>query len=327
MTIHVSEEVRYPPRELDFSRNIDRRLVHRSAVSEVFLTDILPVGKDRVWCAAQLPLTHSYYNDHLQPARLFDPVLMVECCRQAAIAGSHFHMEIPEGTTMIVDNFEYKADRLPGAVIERGPGELCIGTSFFKETSPRTGRLRKGRVEQQLYVNGSLVGLHTMRTSFLKDNQAAALRHSQRGTPAPLTSQFQEGTPPSLTPALVGRSNPANVVLSQPLTDSDTIRAKVTPWLGNKALFDHDYDHYPAMTLTEAARQLALLGVADPREYHPTTFAADFLSYAELDFPLTARAERSDSDASEPHTTAVFEQSGREIARISVSLRRTEGVR
>ncbi|WP_160167862.1 AfsA-related hotdog domain-containing protein [Nocardiopsis halotolerans] len=327
MTVHAGEEVCFPPRELDFSQNIDRRLVHRSAVSEVFITDILPVGEDRVWCAAQLPLTHSYYNDHLQRARLFDPVLMVECCRQAAIAGSHSHMEIPDGTTMIVDHFEYEADWLPGTVIGRGPGELRVDTVFSKETSARTGRLRRGRVAQRLYVDDSRVGLHTMRVSFLKGSQAAALRHSQRGTPAPSTSQFREGAPPPLTPELVGRSNPANVVLSQPFTESGTVRATVTPWLGNKALFDHDYDHYPAMTLVEAARQLALLGTSEPSEYHPTAFAAEFLSYAELDAPLTARAERPDGDTFEPSTTAVLEQSGREVARISVALRRMEGHR
>ncbi|MFD6953462.1 hypothetical protein A6A08_18985 [Nocardiopsis sp. TSRI0078] len=325
MSIHVGEEVRFPPRELDFSRNIDRRLVHRSAVSEVFITDILPVGEDRVWCAAQLPLTHSYYNDHLQRTRLFDPVLMVECCRQAAIAGSHSHMEIPDGTTMIVDGFEYESDWIPGTVVGRRPGELRIDTVFFKETSARTGRLRRGRVDQQLYVDDSRVGLHTMRISFLKSSQAAALRLSQRGTPAPSTSQFQEGAPPPLAPMLVGRSNPANVVLSQPLTESGTVRATVTPWLGNRALFDHDYDHYPAMTLVEAARQLALLGMSEPSEYHPVAFAAGFLNYAELDAPLTVRAERPEGDASGPRTTAVFEQPGREVARISVALRRVEG--
>ncbi|MGW5880129.1 AfsA-related hotdog domain-containing protein [Nocardiopsis terrae] len=324
MTLNATEEVSPPPRELGYSRTIDRDLVHRSAVSEVFLTDLLPVHSERVWCAAQLPLTHSYYSDHEQAERLFDPLLLLEACRQAAIAGSHSHMGIPDGTTMIVDTFAYENTWLPGLAIGDGPGELGIDTTFVKETVARTGRLRRGNVTQRLFVDGIRVGLHTMGVSFLKGSQAAALRQAQRGTPAPLTStQPQEFPAAAAAPGSVGRGSRANVVLSRPSVDPDGIRAEVTPWFGNRSLFDHSYDHYPAMTLVEAARQTALLATrtAEPaRHFHPTCFRARFLSYAELDAPLQARTAHSPAGERHPRHEVSFTQSGRTVAEITVVL-------
>jgi hypothetical protein len=324
MTVNAVEEVSPPPRELGYSRTIDRALVHRSAVSEVFLTDLLPVGPQRAWCAAQLPLTHSYYSDHDQHQPLFDPLLLLESCRQAAIAGSHSHMGIPDGTTMIVDTFAYENTWLPGLAVGDGPGELGVDTVFVKETVARTGRLRRGNVTQRLFVDGVRVGLHTMSVSFLKGSQAAALRQAQRGTPAPFTSSLRQEFPPAtVAPGSVGRGSPANVVLSRPEADPDGVRAEVTPWFGNRSLFDHSYDHYPAMTLVESARQAALLATrtASPaRRFHPTSFRARFLSYAELDEPLRVRTRARPTGERHPRHDVAFTQSGRTVAEVSVVL-------
>ena len=324
MTVNVTEEVSPPPRELGYSRTIDRDLVHRSAISEVFLTDLLPVGPERIWCAAQLPLAHGYYSDHDQREPLFDPLLLLESCRQAAIAGSHAHMAIPDGTTMIVDTFTYENTWLPGLAIGGGPGELGIDTVFEKETVARTGRLRRGNVTQRLFVDGVRVGLHTMGVSFLKGGQAEALRRAQRGTPAPLTSSLSQEFPPATEPpGSVGRGSRANVVLSHAHTGPEEVLAMVSPWFGNRSMFDHSYDHYPAMTLVEAARQTALLAThtTEPaRRFHPISFRARFLGYAELDAPLQVWTARRPEGELHPHHVVSFTQEERVVAEIGVLL-------
>jgi len=65
--------------------------------------------------------------------------------------------------------------------------------------------------------------------------------------------------------------------------------AKVTPRFSNRALFDHPYDHIPAMVITEAARQLALASFgAAARDGLLTGVNANFHRHAELDQLLTA---------------------------------------
>ncbi|WP_339718461.1 hypothetical protein [Marinomonas primoryensis] len=56
------------PKELrhthcSFGNTVSKELVHRAAVSEVFLTDVDTLEKDKFYTGAHLPRTHSYYND------------------------------------------------------------------------------------------------------------------------------------------------------------------------------------------------------------------------------------------------------------------------
>src|SRR5262245_14025929 len=89
---------------LSYERTVERSLVHRAAISEVFLTDLQAVHERRFLAAAQLPLTHGYYSDHLQPAPSFDPVLILEASRQAGIGGATL-LGLPKDIVMLVDNF------------------------------------------------------------------------------------------------------------------------------------------------------------------------------------------------------------------------------
>ncbi|MBO0805533.1 MAG: hypothetical protein J2P25_20955, partial [Nocardiopsaceae bacterium] len=88
-----------------------------------------------------------------------------------------------------------------------------------------------------------------------------------------------------------GGANPMNVVLSGVSRAGGCVTADVTPRLANRALFDHPYDHIPALVLTEAARQLAVASFGgSAAEAVLTGVNAGFGRHAELDQPLTAAA-------------------------------------
>src|SRR5882757_5487649 len=72
-------------------RTIDRALVHRSSLSEVFVTAVVPDPRGGSLAAAQLPRSHAYWGDHSLTPVCHDPVLVLEVCRQAARAASHLH--------------------------------------------------------------------------------------------------------------------------------------------------------------------------------------------------------------------------------------------
>ncbi|MCP2164088.1 AfsA-related hotdog domain-containing protein [Goodfellowiella coeruleoviolacea] len=311
---------------LSFLRTVDRTLVHRSAVAEVFVTDMCRIADYQYVAGAQLPLTHGYYNDHVQSTALFDPLLLAEASRQAGICGAHL-CGVPRQTAILVNTFSLELANLDALAVGRAPGRLRIDCAF-QPLRVRAGKLRRGMVEQQLYVADRRVGQHRMEVQFLSHTEHDALRHAQRGSAAPSTADLADV--PHLrqvAPHLVGRAHPLNVVLADPVEVDGQLRALVRPRLGNRAIFDHDYDHLPAMSLAEAARQLALMSVDDgtgavAARTHLGSVGGDFLRFAELDEPVFAATPRTPAGAPErvAARTVTFTQSGAEIARITLTL-------
>jgi hypothetical protein len=309
------------PPELAVDRTIDRALVHRASVAEVFVTDIQVVGELDHVAAAQLPLSHGYYSDHVRRPAVFDPLLLLEVGRQVGIAGAHL-VGIPRDVVMLVGEFSLRLHDPRGLLVGRKPGRLVVDT-VTEPTRKRGGRVRRGVVRQVLELDGMPVGTHTMECQLVTYAELEALRHTMRGTPAPSTRDTRVAVPAGqLSPALVARVNPLNVVLSDVDRSDAVVTAAVTPRFDNHALFDHDYDHIPAMTLTEAARQLALVAVDDGTGSVAASavvvgIQGRFHRFAELDAPLTAAAEVLGEDV-----LVAFHQGGDVIASLTVAVSR-----
>ncbi|WP_328866615.1 AfsA-related hotdog domain-containing protein [Streptomyces sp. NBC_00304] len=324
---------------LAYGRTIERSLAHRSAISEVFVTDVQNVRPMAVTAGIHLPLTHLYYSDHRPRPKLHDSLLLLEAGRQASIAGGHTNAGVPAGTVAIVHAFQFSLRNLSALRIGGEPGPPRIDTDFFGKTARHSGRFRKGRLEQRIFMGDVHVGDHSMDVLFLKGDENEILRHAQRGTPAPLSTEFTEwpGVVRRVAPELVGRDNPLNVVLTEPEFTEGSVTAQVVPRFDNPALFDHSYDHLPAMALVEAARQLALLtagaasgstsgsGAASGSgsgsgDLFAVGYEGGFQRFAELDVPLTATAERTPASDGR-HTVRVgFRQDDQEIADLTVTV-------
>jgi hypothetical protein len=175
-----------PPADLGFETTLDRTLVHRRAVSEVFVTDLRPRSETDVTAAAQLPLNHGYFSDHTAYPPVFDTLLVLEAGRQAAIAGTHAHLGARPGTQMIVDRFSIETD--PEALLcgDR-PGELVIDNRFTIVRRKRD-RVRAGRVDQVFYRDGARAGSHTMDVLFLTPGEYEAVRRAQLDGTVPDTA-------------------------------------------------------------------------------------------------------------------------------------------
>ncbi|MFC0435595.1 AfsA-related hotdog domain-containing protein [Kutzneria buriramensis] len=302
-----------------FLRTVDRRTVHRQAVAEVFLTDMWPTGDMEFGAAAQLPLTHGYYNDHTQTPCHVDPLLVLEAARQASIYGAH-ELAVPLETSLIVNSFSVRLTNLAPLVVGRRPTELTMATRF-KAVRTRGGRPRTGHVIHQLHVGTAHVGVVEIEVLLVSYGEHDALRNMWRDTPARSTACLPDVVDrDQLPPQLVGRVHPVNVVLAEPRRTHAGVLVRVTPRLANRALFDHDYDHVPALTLTEAARQLALYAADDGtgavlERTSVAGLAGRFHRFAELDEPITALAR-----VAAPDTRVVFRQGGNEISEITVTL-------
>lgn len=313
---------------VEYGRTIERSLAHRSAISEVFVTDVRTVRPMAVTAGIHLPLTHLYYSDHRTRPKPHDSLLLLEAGRQAAIAGSHTNAGVPAGTLAIVHGFRFEVRDLAALRIGAEPGAPRVDTDFFGKTARHSGRYRKGRLEQRIFLGEVHVADHSMDVLFLKGDENEILRHAQRGTPAPLSTDFTEDTRAvrRVAPELVGRDNPLNVVLGIPEFSAEEVVAPVVPRFDNPALFDHAYDHLPAMTLVEAARQLALLTAGTERAASTSAdlcavgYEGGFQRFAELDVPLTATAARAPEREGRYAIRVRFRQGAEEIADLTVTV-------
>ncbi|KES06230.1 hypothetical protein BU52_15975 [Streptomyces toyocaensis] len=309
-----------PAPALTFARTIDRTLVHRASVSEVLVTDLVRTGPEDFLAGAQLPIGHPYFSDHVREPVTYDFLLLLEAARQAGVAASHSQLGISRDTTFLVNNWSIRIEDPQALTPGDRPGELELAGAVTPVTG-RNGRLRGVSSSVALRIAGREAARTRIDVGTANSADYGKLRFLQRRSTPPLTTDLLDvlRSRPADT-ADVGRRNPANVVLGEPIHLGDAVSAQVEPLFENKSLFDHTYDHIPAMVLTEAARQLGhLAGV--PTDASVTGCTADFTRFAELDSPLVATARLAPAGAAADGRTGcvvVFEQDGAEAGRITL---------
>ncbi|WP_405937258.1 hypothetical protein OG338_11660 [Streptomyces sp. NBC_00726] len=256
---------------LDYTRTVDRLLVHRDALGEVFLTDLKAIDGTSYAAGAQLPRSHAYYGDHLLRPNCHDPLLILEACRQAALAGAHRFFAVPADNKFILTHLRLRLDQ---------PHLTYVGTSPFllsmririASRKERERRVTGLDYEIELYAGSSLIGAAAIGLRFKNPNGYLTLRLNNRdGMALPSSASYPAATPGApLTPHLVGRANPDNVVLLDAVVVGDSAQALLRIPAHHASLFDHPQDHLPGMVIAEGARQLALFAALDIRGLAPS---------------------------------------------------------
>ncbi|CAM5584640.1 Gamma-butyrolactone biosynthesis protein OS=Streptomyces alboniger OX=132473 GN=CP975_23005 PE=4 SV=1 [Streptomyces alboniger] len=166
-------------RALTFERTVAKGLVHRRALSEVFLTDSAAVDDSHFVAGAQLPPFHAYYTDHTTCSAV-DPLFLLECCRQAETHAVHAHFGAPDGTKFVLQQWSMD---LPGlAALERahGPAEVTIAATTHDEQWVG-GSLRGLRYRMAITVSGPAAGQVHKRGGVVTDSEARDGRAARNG--------------------------------------------------------------------------------------------------------------------------------------------------
>ncbi len=289
-----------PPNAVLFDRTVDRALVHRSAVSEVLLTDWRSVGELDFTVGAQWPRGHSFYPPVAD--LWYDPVLMAETIRQAGLLIAHGAFGVPLGTQFLMGDLSFDVD--PG-------GLACHGRPADLSLMVTCGDLRR----RGNTISGMRIHVHVMRDGrplgtgdgVLSCASAAAYRRlrGERGGVA-----HRGRLPLPVPPPLVGRDRSADVVLA-PTEDRQVWEVRSD--LRHPVLFDHEVDHLPGMVLVEAMRQAACLATGWP-ELLVTGLSARFAKYVEFDRPCLVRAEAGPAALGGTPVRVVLEQDGASVA-------------
>jgi 3-oxoacyl-[acyl-carrier-protein] synthase III len=313
--------------ELSYDRTVARGLVHRRNLSELFLTDSRRIDDAHFVAAAQIPAAHPYYSDHTCQPRAIDPLLLLECCRQAETHAVHAHYGTPADTKFVLRSWRLRLSGAAQALGESGPRELALAATT-SAAQRRGSSLRGQRYAIDIILDGTQVGDAWMDVAYVPGDAYAAMRAVGRQAPPPSSDEFCDGDSTGVvSPQTVARNDPNNVLLLAPQVDGERIAAAVRVPGGHVSLFDHAQDHLPGMVLMEAGRQISVLAAerfAAIAPEHATVngLEASFSAHAELDAVTTVTAlRRPGGDGPGARTVHVtFEQEDRTVAEASFAI-------
>ncbi|MDF3311169.1 ScbA/BarX family gamma-butyrolactone biosynthesis protein [Rhodococcus sp. T2V] len=297
-------QARQPVREalpvLSFERTVARRYVHRQAIAEVFLTDCAELGEpNRFALAAQWPRLHGFYR--AKHGR-FDPMLLAETLRQAAIYLAHTRYRVPPSWRFVMQEMHVRA-HLDALRVGMSAADVTAETTL-SDLVHRGEVVTSFRIELRYWFAGREIGSASGVAVALPPSAYSRARWGTAGprTPGPARCST------AIAPAVVGQVDERDVVLGRPTGRGEwEVRVDVT----HPVLFDHPLDHLPGMLLLEVLRQGAFAALQVP-DAHLASIDAVFHRFAELDQHTTVGVRALDADPLS--VRAVIRQAGSEIA-------------
>ncbi|MFD2474518.1 ScbA/BarX family gamma-butyrolactone biosynthesis protein [Amycolatopsis silviterrae] len=296
---------------VDFQQTIPRNLVHRAAVSEVFVTDLNIVGEDRFEVGAQWPRRHGFFGPRTPGSH--DPMLYLETFRQAIMLVAHRAYGVSLGTAF-VSGRKTSAITPEGLVTAGRPIDVVLRASV-RDVLRRGNNVGGMRFEFGCFREGELIGTASETIRCV----SPAVYRRLRGDHFAATP-FQAIALPTVDPALVGRERKEDVLVAETATPG-TWSLQFDP--DHPVLFDHSVDHVPGMVLLEGARQAALLTLGDPYAL-PLRSDFEFSVYVEFDSECLLTAEEIGVDADGSRLVRVVaEQKGSPVASGTLAMRRS----
>ncbi|ANW21328.1 ScbA/BarX family gamma-butyrolactone biosynthesis protein [Streptomyces clavuligerus] len=276
------------PEGLSYESTVPRALVHRSSVSEVFVTDSRQTGEDSFAVAAQLPRGHL-----IGEGPLYDFTLLLEVVRQAGVLAAHRHLDVPLASAFILSDLSLRTMGFGPLRIGARPANVAV-TLDARPKRNRAGRVQGFSFTGDIHVDGepALIGQGGL---LIVSKAAYRVLRSKRlvpDHPGWLLPRFT-----AAAPAAVGRRDERNVFITDPVSESDhrEFFAQLVVDTSHPHMFDHPLDHVPGHLQVEAARQLAIASVArlhglDPYSLAIASITTSFTDYTELDQITRLRA-------------------------------------
>ncbi|NIE73375.1 hypothetical protein F3J44_14770 [Pantoea sp. Tr-811] len=309
---------------------VPRGMVHRAAVSEVFLTGAQRIGEGHFRCLAQLPRTHSYFSEHTHRDAHYDMLLLLEVFRQASIYISHAFLDVSAKDKFIYLDSDTRVVERAALVVGDRPASALIEVRVVDEYV-RHGVRSGVTLDMTLALNGRVAARHErMAIRWMTDAAWNKMRNRAIAATAPHADPRSQ-LPAPLAPFQVGRHWLNNVVLGRDIqVDDGQLVGTLIVDQGNPAIFDHPLDHIPGMLLLEGFRQIALLaakrqaGLA-PDELLLARAKVVFARFGEFGLATEVRADLGSlrvADDGRVLLSLTVEQGGAQLASAEVELQR-----
>ncbi|MGI9032597.1 MAG: ScbA/BarX family gamma-butyrolactone biosynthesis protein [Acidimicrobiales bacterium] len=278
---------------MGWSQTVRRELVHRAAVSEVLLTSISEAGPNCFVTGAQWPRAHVFYG----PDRFgrHDSMLVPESLRQAGIAIAHSGYGVPFDRQFLMGDMWFAVSGGEGLTVGGRPTDVSLRVEF-SHVRRADGALRRALVTMSVHRDQEPVASAAATMVCLEAAVYRKLRSRTGGVVGEPSAPV--GLLPPVEPVLVGREQPADVVLGR---SDGWVAGHSASWplrfdASHPILFDHPVDHVPGMAQLEAFRQAAF-ALTTPSVGTPLMVQqcqAKFHQFAEMGEALWCSGERNE---------------------------------
>ena len=294
--------------QLSHSTLVPREHVHRDALSEVYLTDIICDRYPNFRIGVHLPKSHSYYSDHIGPSEFrYDPLLVLECFRQTSILIAHRHVHVDFDQAFIFNTADIRIVSPQAMAITAEPGNGEISAAIVDE-KVRGDEVIGITLEMECLLGGVTATAVTMSIQWMPREVWARVRSKGRARlgleeyrtaiePLPGRGpQTARGVHPAET---LGRRTVRNAVLGDAAVTSNGLEIDVLIDQRHPSLFDHPLDHIPGAVLFEAIRQAGILAAHEihglsARRLVLESLRAEFTRFGELDLHTVIRVRTVD---------------------------------
>lgn len=276
-----SDETIVIPR-LSYEQPVEKRKVHKRAISEVFPTDLVVVDTDELWIGVQWPVRHAFYSTGRGGT---DSFLLLETLRQITILVCHVYYGTSETAHFVMPGLGFSS-RPYSAHDDDGsdPDQVAVHVRGTAIRRSHAGDLQSIRLEADFYVGGRITASGHGDAVLASDKVYSRLRGGR-------TQLFLDDGMRAVDTLVraedVGRSSDSDVVLGRAATPGEHV---LLPDLGNPFLFDHPLDHVAGMIPVEACRQMLRLVLRAPEaELESAEFS--FPRALEFGEPISVRAQ------------------------------------
>lgn len=283
------------------SRTVDRREVHKAAVREVLLTDMVALD-DRLYAvAAQWPRQNPAFA--VDTTGSPHPMLFIETLRQAGIYVAHRAMGVTLGNHFVFEWIDATYDDDWGRLSRQ-----ITTTVLAIRASPqyRGSKVAGARLEVEAWTGEQRIA--SAHSAYRVISPAVYVRLREKGQTAGSGSRRHE-------------VNGALVDLSREPDRSHQRRADLYVDRENATFFDHDVDHLPGVLLLDAALAAARTHLTTPFEQRPARIRMDFEQFAELTLPTVIASDARGADQERLRVDLVVEQGPVVCARGAISFR------
>ncbi|MET9490451.1 AfsA-related hotdog domain-containing protein [Nocardia sp. NPDC006630] len=311
---------------LSYRSSIPREDVHRAAICEVFLTDIVCDRYPKFRLGAQLPRVHSYYSDHDCVEQRYDPLLLLETFRQASILIAHRYVQAPPDSAFIFNIGELRIVSLDALAIGPRPADGVLDAEIVEEKT-RDGVIVGITLKMTLSLDNRPAAEMDMVIQWMPRAAWARLRTKGRAALA-LEPVRAYGLDTRIDPREVARRLTGNVLIAGFEVHDNAISTRILVDEDHPALFDHPLDHVPGVLVFEAVRQSALVAAHElfglsPHRLLLVECSVQFVSIGELELPVDCEVTTEITECGNQLAFAAsLHQEGRVIAAATILLQR-----
>ncbi|MFV0406310.1 MAG: AfsA-related hotdog domain-containing protein [Propioniciclava sp.] len=264
---------------LRFDQTVDRSLVHRHAIAEVFVTDATAGPDDRTFVAVQIPRGHRVNRDSERVA----DVLILEALRQASIYVAHTVLSVPQDMVFVFNGMALRFTDPSGLRFCGNQLSSIIDLAARTDHLPN-GRPTKMQFTARLLVDG-LIAVEADSEVSLVTRKAWSILCVRAGMD--VSGIVEEGHAPR---NIIGPI--AEIVQDVRSDGRRECRAQIIVDERHPFYFDHPLDHIPAALQVDAIGELCaeLLATGTSERQRPVlrSITMAFQGFAGLSSPAFA---------------------------------------